>query len=97
VSPEAGFLDEIQTKDISSLLFKVTSAALPRKFYFFKLTQPLTFSTIQLLYSVQEKGGKPERKSCPVPYGLRNLHRNFKSENTEDYAHCSSYQFLCKL
>jgi hypothetical protein len=31
-------------------------------FYFFKLAQPLTVSRAQLLYTVKEKGGKPDRK-----------------------------------
>ncbi len=46
-SPEAKFLDEIQTEksyEFSSLLFTVTSTAFPREFYFFKLTQPLMLS-----------------------------------------------------
>ena len=50
--------------------------------YFFKLTQPLTVSTVLLLYTVKEKGGKP----YPLPYSLRNLHRNLKSENSPDNA-----------
>jgi hypothetical protein len=33
--------------EFSSLLFKVTSTALPLDFYFFKLTQPLTVSTVR--------------------------------------------------
>jgi hypothetical protein len=41
-------------------------------FDFFKLTQPLTVSPAQLLYTVKEKGGKPDRKPYPLPYGLRN-------------------------
>ncbi len=53
----------------------VTSTALPSDFYIFKLTQPLTVSTIQLLYTVKEKGGKPNRKPYPLPYGLRNPYR----------------------
>jgi hypothetical protein len=36
--------------------------------------------------SVNEKGGKPDRKPYPLPYGLRNPYRNLKSENSEDYA-----------
>jgi hypothetical protein len=58
----AEFLEEIQTKvlELSSLLFTVTSTALPRDLYFFKLTQPLTISTVQLLYTVKEKGGKTD-------------------------------------
>jgi hypothetical protein len=47
--------------------------------------QPLTVSTVQLLY-ILNKGGKPERKPYPLPYDLRNLHRNLKSENSQDYA-----------
>ncbi len=45
------------------------STALPWDFYFFKLTQPLTVS-------VKEKGGKPDRKPYPLPYGLSNPYRN---------------------
>jgi hypothetical protein len=48
--------------------------------YFFKLTQPLTVSTVQLLYTVKEKGGKPDRTPYPIPNGLRNQYRNLKSE-----------------
>jgi hypothetical protein len=39
-----------------------------------------------LKVSVKEKGGKPDRKSYPIPYGLRNPYRNLKSENSQDYA-----------
>ncbi len=41
-----------------NLLFTDTSTALPWDFYFLKLTQPLTVSTFQLLYTVKEKGQK---------------------------------------
>jgi hypothetical protein len=34
-----------------------------------------------LLYTVKEKGGKPDRKPHPHPYGLRNSYRNLKPEN----------------
>jgi hypothetical protein len=44
--------------------------------------QPLTVFTVHLLYTVNEKGGKPYR----LPYGLRNPNRNLKSENSQDYA-----------
>jgi hypothetical protein len=33
-----------------------------------------------LLYTVKEKGRKPERKPHPLPFDLRNRSRNFKSE-----------------
>jgi hypothetical protein len=32
-----------------------------------------------------EKGGKPDRKPYPLPYGKRNPYRNLKSENSQDY------------
>ncbi len=73
--PEAEFLDEILTKP-----------DLPWDFYFFKLPQPLTVATVQLLYTVEEKGGKPDRIPYPLPFGLRKQYRNFKSENSQDYA-----------
>jgi hypothetical protein len=68
-----------KSEEFSSLLFTVTSTALLRDFWFFKLMQPLTVS-------VKEKGGKPERKLYPLPYGLRNPYKNLKSENSQDYA-----------
>ncbi len=83
---EAEFFDEIQTK-----VFEVFLLAIHRhvyrfalRFYFFKLTQPFTVFTVQLLYSVKEKGGKSDRKQYPLPYGLRNPDRNLKSENSQD-------------
>ncbi len=54
--------------------------------FFNKLTQPLTVSSVQLLYTVKEKGGKPDRKPYPLFYGLRNPYRNLKSEISQDYA-----------
>ena len=75
-----------KSSEFSSLLFKVTSTALPWDLYFFKLTQPLTVSTVQLLNTVKEKVGKPDRKPYPLPYGLRNPYRNLKSEKSQDYA-----------
>jgi hypothetical protein len=51
--PEAEFFDEIQSWEFSSLLFTVSSTALPWDFYFFKLTQPLTVSVKDaLLYGL---------------------------------------------
>jgi hypothetical protein len=39
-----------------------------------------------LLYTVKEKGGKPDRKPYPLSYGLRNPYRNLKSGSSQDYA-----------
>ena len=55
-----------KSSEFSSLLFKVTSTALPWDSYFFKLTQPLTVSRVHLLYTVKEKVGKPDRKQHPL-------------------------------
>jgi hypothetical protein len=75
----------------STVLFTVTSAAaLLWDFYFFKLPQPFTVSTVQLLYNlyiVKEQRKKPVRKPHPLPFGLRNPYRNLKSENSRDYVH----------
>jgi hypothetical protein len=38
------------------------------------------------LYTVKEKGGKSDRKPYSLPYDLRNLYRNLKPENSQDYA-----------
>jgi hypothetical protein len=52
-------------KSRQSMLFTVTSAALPRDFYFFKLMQPLAVSRVLLVYTVKEKGGKHDRNQTP--------------------------------
>jgi hypothetical protein len=75
---EAEFLDKIQTKvKRVFFIFTVNPTALPWSFYFFKLTQSLTVFTVQLLYTVKEKVGKPVenqqllflcfKKSIPKP------------------------------
>jgi hypothetical protein len=38
------------------------------------------------LFNVKEKGGKPDRKPYPLPYGLRNPYRSHKSENSQGFA-----------
>jgi hypothetical protein len=60
-------------KSLNSFLLAIhsqVSTALPWDFYFFKLTQPLTVSTVKFLYTVKEKEGTPDRKPYPFPYGL---------------------------
>ncbi len=56
-SPEAEFWDEIQTKVFGVFPFAIHS----------HLTQPLTVSTVQLLYTVKKKRGKLERNHTPFP------------------------------
>ncbi len=55
--PNSWMKSRQKSSEFSSLLFTVTSSALPKDFYFFKLTQPLTVSTVQLLYIEKERKG----------------------------------------
>jgi hypothetical protein len=76
--PEAEFLDKIPTKVFRVFLLAIHShlyVQLSLEISIFKLSQPLTVSSVQLLYNVKEKGGKPDRKPYPLPYGLRNLYQ----------------------
>ncbi len=62
--------------------------------YFFKLMQPLMYSTAHLVYTVEEKVGKPDRKPYPLPYVLRNPYINLKSQNSQDYARTSTKVYV---
>jgi hypothetical protein len=66
-------LDEIQTKVLRVFLLVIHSHlySFSWYFHFFKPTQPLTVF-------LKEKGGRPDRKPYPLPYGLRNPYRNLK-------------------
>jgi hypothetical protein len=77
MQPMAKFWDEIQTKVLRVFLLVIHSYlySFAKDLFFVKLTQPLTVS-------VKEKGGKPDRKPHPLPYGLRNPYINLKSENS---------------
>jgi hypothetical protein len=70
-----GFFYARFRKEFSSLLFTVTSTALPE----------ISIYSNSLTVSIKEKGGKPERK----PYVVRNPYRNLTSSlRTQDYVHC---------
>jgi hypothetical protein len=62
-TPEAEFLDEIQTKVLLAIHSHLCSFAL--RFLFLQthatVSTVITVSTVQLLYTVKEKGGKPDR------------------------------------
>ncbi len=75
--PEANFFDKIQTKVLRVFLLAIPSHlySLAWDFYFFKLTQPLTVSTVQLLYTVKEKGGKPNQKPYPFPMAWKSIQK----------------------
>jgi hypothetical protein len=69
-TPEAEVLDEIHTKILRVFLLAIHSHLYSfalGDFYFFKLTQPLTVSTVQLLHTVKENGGKPDGNHNPFP------------------------------
>jgi hypothetical protein len=81
---EAEFLDEIQTK-----ILRVFILAVRRHLYSFDLkflflqTHATSYSFLSaLLYTVKEKGGKPDRRPHPLPYGFRNPYRNLKCGET---------------
>jgi hypothetical protein len=71
---EAKFSDEIQTKFSGIfLLYSFDFRIL------FLLTHATSYNFYSSVYTVKEEGGKPVRKSYPLPYGLRSLCRNLKS------------------
>jgi hypothetical protein len=85
VSTEAEFLGEILTNDLRVFLLAIHShfySCTLRFTYLHTHTNSYVFlktlmymysiSTDQLLYTVKEKGGKPDIKPYPLPYGLRN-------------------------
>jgi hypothetical protein len=72
-----------KSSEFFSLLIKVTFTALPSDFYFCKLMQPVTVSTVSSC-TVKEKGGEPDRKPHPFLCGLRSPYRNLKSENSQE-------------
>jgi hypothetical protein len=81
-------LDESQTKVLRVFLLAIHShpCSFAMRFLFLNshnLLQLLQF----ILLPVKEKGGKPDSKPYPLPYGLRNPYRNLKSENSQDYAY----------
>jgi hypothetical protein len=80
-------LDEIQRKVLRIFLLVIHS-------HLYSLVLRFLFLQTQAT-SVKEKGGKPDRKQYPLPYGLKNTHRNLKSENSQDYA--QKPQLNCSL
>jgi hypothetical protein len=83
VLTEAEFLDEIQTKALRVFLLAIQSHfySFALRFLFLQIhATSYSFYNV-LLYTVQEKGGKPDRKPHPIAiaYGLRNPYRNLTS------------------
>jgi hypothetical protein len=73
-------LDEIQAKVLRVFLLAIQSLEISMSSNSHNLFQFLEFVTVHC------KGGKPDRKPYPLPYGLRNPYRNPNSENSQDYA-----------
>jgi hypothetical protein len=94
-TPEAEFLDEIQTKVLTVFLLASHSPLHSFALRFLFLQTPSTSYSFysSLLYTVKEKGGKPDRKPYTPPYGLRNPDRN-PEISTKLYVHefCSSFK-----
>ncbi len=67
--PEAEFSDEIQTKVLGVFLLDIHRHlySFSLRFLSFKFTQLLTVSKVELLYTVNEKGGKPIENYTPFP------------------------------
>jgi hypothetical protein len=87
-SPEAKFLDEIQTKGFSSLLIHCHVYSFALRFLFLQThaTSYYFYTKVTVHCTVKKKGGKPERKAYLLPYVLRNPYRNLMSENSQDCA-----------
>jgi len=61
---EAEFLDKVQTKVLRVFLLAIHS----HLYNFAENSRNLLcISTVQLLYTVKEKGGNPDRKPYPLP------------------------------
>jgi hypothetical protein len=75
-------LYEIQTKVLRVFLLLIIAL----RFLFLQIhATSYSFFSV-LLYTLKEKGGKPDRKPLPLPYRLRNPYRNLSLENSQDYA-----------
>jgi hypothetical protein len=84
-------LDKIQTKFLTVFLLAIQSHLYSFAMRVLSHEVSVWISSnsrnlLQLLYTVQEKGRKPDRKLHPIPFGLRNPYRNLKTENSKDYA-----------
>jgi hypothetical protein len=87
--PRGQILGQNPYKSLKSFLLAVHSHlyifALRSLFLQTHATSNSFYSSV-IVYIVKEKGRKPDRKPCPLPYGLRYPHRNLKPENAQDYA-----------
>ncbi len=100
INPEAEFLDEIQTKVLRVFLLaihshlyilqlcleiSISSNSLNLLHIYLNSPNLLRIATVQLLYTVKEKGGKPDRKSYYLPWFEKSIQKHYVSES-QDYA-----------
>jgi hypothetical protein len=82
-------LGRIQTKvwRVFLLFFHCYLYSFTLRFKFLQ-THATFYVFLQFSYWTLQRrnGGKPDRKTYPLPFGLRNSYRNLKSENSQDYA-----------
>ncbi len=87
-SPEAEFLDEIQTKVLIFFLLAIHSHlySFALRFLFFQThaTSYSFYSSVTVHCKWERR--KTDRKPNPLTNDLRNPHRNLKYENSQDYA-----------
>jgi hypothetical protein len=77
-SPKAEFLDEIQTKVLKVFLLTIHNHlySFALKFLFPQThAMSSTVSTLQFLYTVKEKGGKPDRKPYPFVWFKKSIQK----------------------
>ncbi len=86
---ETEFLEKIQTKVLRVLILAKHSRLYSFALWFAFLQANATsydFNCSVAVYTVKEKGGQPDRKPYPLPYGLWNPYRILKSQNFQDDA-----------
>ena len=83
-------MDEIRTKILRVFFIAIHSHLYSFALRFLFLQTHTTsysfYSSVTVHCTVKKKGGKPDRKPYPLPYGFRNPYRNLKSENSQHYA-----------
>ncbi len=92
----AEFLDEIQTKVLRIFFLAIHSPLYSFALRFLFLQNHATSSSFYSSVTVQvkEKGGKPDRKPYPLPYGLGNPYRNLKKLQRRIHSACFILSFF---
>jgi hypothetical protein len=75
-----------ESEEFSSLLFSHLYSFALRFIFLQTHATSYSFYSAVILFTVKEKGGKPDRKPYALLYGLKNTYRYLRSENSQDYA-----------